>query len=177
MNWNWCGSKLPGTVSVLFCGATAQIGTRPPSFEVSRSHTHTHTLGNTHLNEWPARRRGCHISDIFRRKRVLYFYIHSDCEKCCSYKEEHMILHGTHAVKTRQWIDSQAINSPCSHLKVVNMFCNHKTSHNVFCDHARSYKQELFAHLKAINVFCDHVTIWKHVLWSQNNWKTCSVIM
>ena len=94
----------------------------------THTHTHTHTLGNTPLKEWPARRRSCPLSYMFRRKRGMYCYIHSDCEKFCFYNQEHIILHGKHTIKTRQWIDSQAINSLCSHLKVVNMFCNHKTS-------------------------------------------------
>jgi hypothetical protein len=39
---------------ISFCGSTAQLGPRPPRFEVSRLHSVTHTPGKSPLNEFPA---------------------------------------------------------------------------------------------------------------------------
>jgi len=49
--------------TIFFCGAIAQIGPRPPPFEVSGSHTIRHTPGRTSPNEWAARRRGRYLNN------------------------------------------------------------------------------------------------------------------
>jgi hypothetical protein len=52
---------------ILFCGATAQTGAGPPSFEVFKSHTIRYTNARrcrTPLSEWSARRRHRYLHNI-----------------------------------------------------------------------------------------------------------------
>jgi hypothetical protein len=62
--WGWREglSHEQQSMILLFSGATAQLGFRPPLFEVSRSHTdiHTHTP-RIPLDEGPARRRSRYL--------------------------------------------------------------------------------------------------------------------
>jgi len=52
-------------------GATAQLGTRMPCFEVSRSlslsYTHTCAHSRTQLNGLSANHRGCHLHNKYKR--------------------------------------------------------------------------------------------------------------